>query len=158
MSLISKKIDPNYAALQTSVKEILQREDDLTEIVQLVGKDSLSEDQKCTLEMAKLIREDFLQQNGFSEYDYRCPLKKTIKMMALIVDFHDRSQRLIGSASGEARITWNEIYKHCYDEYFELTKMKFEMPEAYYPDVKVESPYFDNILKKQIAALEKLEH
>ena len=38
------------------------------EIVQLVGKDSLSEDQKVTLEAAKIIREDFLQQNGFSEY------------------------------------------------------------------------------------------
>ena len=38
------------------------------EIVQLVGKDSLSEDQKVTLECAKIIREDFLQQNGFSEY------------------------------------------------------------------------------------------
>lgn len=47
--------------LKTKFREILQDEDDLTEIVQLVGKDSLSEDQKATLEIAKVIREDFLQ-------------------------------------------------------------------------------------------------
>jgi V-type H+-transporting ATPase subunit A len=47
--------------LKTRIREILQEEDDLTEIVQLVGKDSLSEDQKAVLEVAKVIREDFLQ-------------------------------------------------------------------------------------------------
>ncbi|KAF4739212.1 V-type proton ATPase catalytic subunit A, partial [Perkinsus olseni] len=64
------KYDNEYSALQQKVKEILQTEDDLQEIVQLVGRDSLSEDQKCTLEVARIIREDFLQQNGFSDYDY----------------------------------------------------------------------------------------
>merc|ERR1719305_1404711 len=59
-------LDPEYEAVQRAMKEILQTEDSLTEIVQLVGKDSLSEDQKCTLEVAKIIREDFLQQNGYS--------------------------------------------------------------------------------------------
>lgn len=47
--------------VKKSIKEILQEEEDLTEIVQLVGKDSLSEDQKTVLEIAKIIREDFLQ-------------------------------------------------------------------------------------------------
>ena len=63
------------------MKEILQQEDDLQEIVQLVGRDSLSEDQKCTLEIAKIVREDFLQQNGFTDYDFMCPLSKTIGMI-----------------------------------------------------------------------------
>merc|ERR1719314_32764 len=60
-----EQYDPEYQMLQQKMKEILQTEDDLQEIVQLVGKDSLSEDQKCTLEVAKIVREDFLQQNGF---------------------------------------------------------------------------------------------
>ena len=68
--------DPEYGHLVQRMKEILQMEDDLQEIVQLVGRDSLSEDQKCTLEMAKIIREDFLQQNGFTDYDFMCPLAK----------------------------------------------------------------------------------
>merc|ERR1712050_41700 len=63
-----KNFDPEYGRLVQTFKEVLQKEDDLQEIVQLVGKDSLSEDQKCTLDVAKIIRDDFLQQNGFSDY------------------------------------------------------------------------------------------
>merc|ERR1719327_1936779 len=73
-----EKYDPEYSMLQQKMKEILQQEDDLQEIVQLVGKDSLSEDQKCTLEVAKIVREDFLQQNGFTDYDFMCPLAKPL--------------------------------------------------------------------------------
>lgn len=46
--------------------------------MQLVGKDSLSEDQKLTLDIAKVIKEEFLQQNAFSKYDFTCPLEKVI--------------------------------------------------------------------------------
>ena len=71
-----EKFDPEFMYCKQKIKQILQEEEDLTEIVQLVGKDSLSEDQKVTLEIARVIREDFLQQNGFSPYDYMCPLHK----------------------------------------------------------------------------------
>merc|ERR1711967_145708 len=98
--------DPEYGFLQQKMKEILQKEDDLQEIVQLVGKDSLSEDQKCTLEVARVIREDFLQQNGFSDYDFMCPLAKTIGMTKVIVDFHDTAQKLILESTGEKKVTW----------------------------------------------------
>merc|ERR1712003_322342 len=145
-----QKIDPNYQALQKSMKEILQKEDALTEIVQLVGKDSLSEDQKCTLEVARIIREDFLQQNGFSEYDYRCPIIKTIKMMGVIVDYHDRAQKAIASASGDAKVTWADIYKVTGEKsYYELSQMKFQSPEAYFSDIKDQPTYFEDCLKKQ---------
>ena len=59
------------------VSEILQNEEDLSEIVQLVGKSSLGETDKITLEIAKLIKDDFLQQNGFTPYDRVCPFYKT---------------------------------------------------------------------------------
>merc|ERR1712064_212184 len=99
-----EKYDPEYGMLQQKVKEILQKEDDLQEIVQLVGKDSLSEDQKCTLEVAKIVREDFLQQNGFVPYDFMCPLAKTIGMMRCIATFHELAQKAIQSGSGDNRI------------------------------------------------------
>merc|ERR1711898_49460 len=102
-----EKLDPEYGFLQQKMKEILQKEDDLQEIVQLVGKDSLSEDQKCTLEVAKVIREDFLQQNGFVPYDFKCPLAKTIAMMKCIVHFHDNAQKTIAESSGDTKIGWN---------------------------------------------------
>merc|ERR1711918_90298 len=101
-----EKYDPEYSMLQQKMKEILQMEDDLQEIVQLVGKDSLSEDQKCTLEVAKIVREDFLQQNGFVSYDFMCPLAKTIGMMKCIVTYHDLAQKAIASSSGDNKIVW----------------------------------------------------
>lgn len=55
---------PEFVPLRTRVKEILQEEEDLAEIVQLVGKASLAEVDKITLEVARLLKEDFLQQNG----------------------------------------------------------------------------------------------
>merc|ERR1712125_251030 len=106
-----QKYDDEYSMLQQKMKEMLQKEDDLQEIVQLVGKDSLSEDQKCTLEVARIIREDFLQQNGFSEYDFTCPLAKTIGMMKVIVSFHEMGQKAIAASSGESKVTWADIYK-----------------------------------------------
>merc|ERR1711953_688626 len=123
-----EKYDPEYGMLQQKVKEILQKEDDLQEIVQLVGKDSLSEDQKCTLEVARIIREDFLQQNGFTEYDFMCPLAKTIGMMKVIVGFHEAAQKAMAEFSGEHKIGWNAIYNSMRDVIKKITDMKFELP------------------------------
>jgi V-type H+-transporting ATPase subunit A len=83
--------DPEYGTLVASMKQILQAEDDLQEIVQLVGKDSLSEDQKCTLDISRIIREDFLQQNGYSEHDFMCPLAKTIGNHTNLMSSPDKS-------------------------------------------------------------------
>lgn len=59
---------PEFVPLRTKVKEILQEEEDLSEIVQLVGKASLAETDKITLEVAKLLKDDFLQQNRYNIY------------------------------------------------------------------------------------------
>jgi len=133
-----EKFDPEYGFLQQKFKEILQKEDDLQEIVQLVGKDSLSEDQKCTLEVAKIIREDFLQQNGFTPYDQLCPLAKTIGMMRCITSYHESAQKCMNETSGDNKITWAMIYQELKDLHTEITEMKFIMPrepESYHKEV-----------------------
>jgi len=133
--------------LQQKMKEILQKEDDLQEIVQLVGKDSLSEDQKCTLEIAKIIREDFLQQNGYSAYDFLCPLAKTIGMMKCIVGFHENAQKAMAEFSGDAKVGWNTINSSMKHILKKLTDMKFEMPrqsEEHYKKVSME--FYEEIL------------
>lgn len=135
-----EKYDAEYSFLQQKFKEILQKEDDLQEIVQLVGKDSLSEDQKCTLEVAKIIREDFLQQNGFTDYDYMCPLAKTIGMMKVIVGFHEAAQKAMAEFSGEHKVGWNSVNNHMKDMIKKITDMKFELPrqsEEHYKKVFV---------------------
>merc|ERR1712071_389625 len=123
-----EKFDPEYQFLRQKFKEILQKEDDLQEIVQLVGKDSLSEDQKCTLEVAKVIREDFLQQNGFVEYDFKCPLAKTIGMMRCIVSYHELAQKAMAETSGDNKITWNMVYADLKAIHIKVTEMKFVLP------------------------------
>merc|ERR1712051_233169 len=123
-----EKYDSEYSSLQAKMKDILQKEDDLQEIVQLVGKDSLSEDQKCTLEVAKIIREDFLQQNGFTDYDFMCPLAKTIGMMKVIVGYHETAQKAMAEFTGDQKVTWSTINAAMKDLIKKITDMKFELP------------------------------
>jgi V-type H+-transporting ATPase subunit A len=121
--------DPEFMRVKTKIREILQEEEDLTEIVQLVGKDSLSEDQKAVLEIAKIIREDFLQQNAFSTYDYNCPLYKTLGMMKAIIKFFDNSKRAINeSLKSEKKISWAVINNSIEKQLLELSQMKFKDP------------------------------
>jgi len=113
--------DPDFSHLRTQLKEILHEETELNEIVQLVGKDSLSEDQKLSLEVARIIREDFLQQNAFSEYDYMCPLEKTIGMMRAIVTYYEGARKAIVESSSETKINWNDIHFQTKPLFTELT-------------------------------------
>ena len=84
-------------------------EDNLSEIVQLVGKESLSEDQKVIMEVAKIIREDFLQQNAFTDYDFTCPLVKSIGMLRTIITFYNNCQRVIADSPQDQKVTWAQI-------------------------------------------------
>ncbi|CAM9397182.1 unnamed protein product, partial [Sphacelaria rigidula] len=101
--------DSNYSELRTRCRDILQQEDSLSEIVQLVGRDSLSEDQKVVLEIARLIREDFLQQNAFTDYDYTCPLYKSLGMLKTIITFYNCTQKAIADSPADAKITWAHV-------------------------------------------------
>ena len=66
---------------------ILQSESSLNEIVQLVGKDSLSPNDQLTLETARMIREDFLQQNSFVDIDSYSSYDRQEKLLAMILDY-----------------------------------------------------------------------
>eukprot|EP00915_Cephaloidophora_sp_WS-2016_P003075 GHVH01004161.1.p1 GENE.GHVH01004161.1~~GHVH01004161.1.p1 ORF type:complete len:608 (+),score=115.97 GHVH01004161.1:111-1934(+) len=125
-----ENFDPEYITLRQKIADTLQSESELMDIVQLVGRDSLSEDQKLILETAKIIREDFLQQNAFSDYDYRCPLAKTVGMMRVICHFQEEVLRTIQESSHkEHRIGWNTIYNTMRPTISKITAMKFEDPE-----------------------------
>ncbi|NHX34926.1 MULTISPECIES: ATP synthase subunit A [Halolamina] len=71
--------------------DILDEEGELQEIVQLVGEDALPDDQRLTLEVARYIREGWLQQNAFIEVDQYCPPEKTFKMLGAIKTFDDEA-------------------------------------------------------------------
>lgn len=120
---------PDFVALRTKVAEILQEEEDLSEIVQLVGKASLAETDKITLEVAKLLKDDFLQQNGYSPYDKYCPFYKTVGMLRNIVAFYDLARHSVESTSqSENKITWNVIREAMGNIIYQLSSMKFKDP------------------------------
>jgi V-type H+-transporting ATPase subunit A len=121
---------PEFVALRTKVKEILQEEEDLSEIVQLVGKASLAETDKITLEVAKLLKDDFLQQNGYSSYDRYCPFYKTVGMLRNIVAFYDLARHSVEStAQSDNKITWNVIRESMSQIMYQLASMKFKDPQ-----------------------------
>eukprot|EP01129_Flabellula_baltica_P014498 TRINITY_DN694_c0_g1_i1.p1 TRINITY_DN694_c0_g1~~TRINITY_DN694_c0_g1_i1.p1 ORF type:complete len:694 (-),score=173.29 TRINITY_DN694_c0_g1_i1:37-1920(-) len=121
--------DPEFTTARKKMKEILQMEEDLSEIVQLVGKDSLNESDKVTLELARIIRDDFLQQNGFSKEDYFCPFHKTIGMMKNMVLYYNLAQQILEEAPPNTKVTWNQIKEHTATEKDALSRMKFLMPD-----------------------------
>ena len=78
---------------------ILQEEASLNEIVQLVGKDSLSAGDQLTLETAKMLREDFLQQNGFLEVDWYSNYDRQDKMLGMILEYDQRCRAAIAKGA-----------------------------------------------------------
>jgi len=130
-----KALDPHYdvsdsefVALRTKCKEILQNEDELTEIVQLVGKDSLAESDKIVMEVAKLIKDDFLQQNGFTPYDRFCPFFKTVWMLRNMITFYNLAQKAVESSNEEKKITWATIKNSMGDLIYKISCLKFQDP------------------------------
>mmetsp|Transcript_23114 Transcript_23114/g.68110 ORF Transcript_23114/g.68110 Transcript_23114/m.68110 type:complete len:607 (-) Transcript_23114:376-2196(-) len=127
------EFDPEFVGMRTKMKEILQNEDDLTEIVQLVGKDSLAESDKLVLEVAKIIKDDYLAQNGFSSYDKMCPFYKTVGMMRNIITFYSLALKAIENASAEKKITMNTIKDSMGGSsgvIYKISSMKFLEPSA----------------------------
>uniref|UniRef100_A0A3Q2TUP1 V-type proton ATPase catalytic subunit A n=1 Tax=Gallus gallus TaxID=9031 RepID=A0A3Q2TUP1_CHICK len=118
-----------FVPLRTKAKEILQEEEDLAEIVQLVGKASLAETDKITLEVAKLIKDDFLQQNGYTPYDRFCPFYKTVGMLSNMIAFYDMARRAVETtAQSDNKITWSIIRENMSEILYRLTSMKFKDP------------------------------
>lgn len=118
---------PEFITYRTKVKEILQEEDDLAEIVQLVGKASLSDTDKITLEVARIIKDDFLQQNSYTPYDRFCPFYKTVGMMKNIISFYDMARQVVNrTAQSDNKVTWQIIRDSMGQIMYELSSMKFK--------------------------------
>ena len=85
----------DWSALRTEAMALLQEEANLEEIVRLVGMDALSEGDRLKLEVAKSIREDYLQQNALHENDTYTSLNKQYKMLNLILSFRHEAERAL---------------------------------------------------------------
>ena len=122
---------PDFVQVRTQCSQILQEEEDLSEIVQLVGKASLAEGDKITLEVARLIKEDFLQQNSYTPYDRFCPFYKSALMLRNMISFYNSAKHAVETtAQSENRITWAVIREALQDLLYQLSSMKFKDPST----------------------------
>ncbi|WP_091931528.1 ATP synthase subunit A [Methanolobus profundi] len=115
----AENVAPDWVPLRDHAMDLLQQESELQEIVQLVGSDALPEDQQLVLEICRMLREYFLQQNAFHPVDTYCPFDKQYKLLKAISKYSDMAQ-----ASLEAGIPMKDILS--IESKDELAKVKFE--------------------------------
>ncbi len=84
----ARQVSPDWSEAVRTVRELLQRDAELQEVVQLVGPEGLQDHERMVLETGRSIREDYLQQNAFSPIDARCSLRKQLAMLHAILHFH----------------------------------------------------------------------
>ncbi|MEF8861830.1 MAG: ATP synthase subunit A [Haloarculaceae archaeon] len=90
-----ENVDEDWAETRQWAIDTLDEEGELQEIVQLVGKDALPEDQQLTLEVARYLREAWLQQNALHDVDRYCPPEKTYAILGAIETFNDEAFRAL---------------------------------------------------------------
>jgi len=90
-----RMVAPDWTDLRRQMMALLQQEEDLQEIVQLVGVDALQDPQRVTLELGRIFRDDFLRQHAFSEVDAACPLDKQYWMLKVIFAYQSLCRDLL---------------------------------------------------------------
>jgi V/A-type H+-transporting ATPase subunit A len=115
----SENVGSDWTQLRDDAMDLLQQESELQEIVQLVGSDALPEDQQLTLEVARMVREYFLQQNAFHPVDTYCPFDKQYKLLKSITRYGE-----LATAALESGVPMNKIITIKSKD--ELAKVKFE--------------------------------
>lgn len=112
-------VAPDWVILRDNAMDLLQQEAELQEIVQLVGSDALPEDQQLVLEICRMLREYFLQQNAFHPVDTYCPFDKQYKLLKAISKYGE-----MATAALESGVPMKDILS--LESKDELAKVKFE--------------------------------
>jgi len=117
----SKNVDKEWWRCRSEAMRILQREDELKEIVKLVGPEALPDSQRLILEVARMLRVGFLQQNALDPIDtYSTPLKQ-FKMLKIIIDFYEGAKKIIEKGVPIFRVLQLPVVA-------EIMRMKSEIP------------------------------
>lgn len=139
-----ENISSDFSKLRKISMVLLQKEAELQEIVQLVGPDALPEKEQAILLVTRLLREDYLQQNAYSDVDAKSSVKKQYLMLKTIMKFHERTINAIDLGVQLKRI--NEVgTKNRIGRMKEITEDKLEEFDRLMADIDHE---FDGLLKK----------
>ena len=117
----NKNISPKFLVNRKEITTLLAEENKLMEIVKLIGSDVLPDDQKLVIEIAKVIRVGFLQQNAFHKDDTYVPLEKQMKMMDVILYLNKKSREYLVSGKSLNMLLGTGIFE-------KITRMKYDVP------------------------------
>ena len=102
---LDSNIDKDWTANRYRAMATLQEEAELDEIVKMVGKDSLGADDQLTLEIAKMIREDFLQQNSFTEIDWYSSFDRQFRLLDMILQYDTLCRNAVSRGASVAALS-----------------------------------------------------
>lgn len=136
----NKNISPKFLLNRQEIKILLAEENKLMEIVKLIGSDVLPDDQKLVIEISKVIRVGFLQQNAFHVDDTYVPLAKQMKMMDIILYLNKKSKEYVLTGKSLNMLLGTGIFE-------KVTKMKYDVSNDNYEQL---DDYF-NMIDKAIA-------
>lgn len=117
----NRNVDPRFLRSRQEIMSLLAEETKLMEIVKLIGSDVLPEDQKLIIEICKVIRVGYLQQNAFHKEDTYVPLAKQLRMMDTILYLYHRCKEALSDGALLRSILSSGIFET-------VTKMKYDVP------------------------------
>ena len=139
-------VSPKFVADRNQLMAILNQESSLMEIVKLIGSDVLPDDQKLTLEIARVIRLGFLQQNAFHAEDTCVPMEKQFKMMETILYLYEKCRALINRGMPVSILKeGNNIFEKIISIKYDVANNQLEKFDQYKQDIDT---FYDDIMKR----------
>ena len=120
-------VAPNFVDYRNQLMALLNQESSLMEIVKLIGNDVLPDDQKLTLEIARVIRLGFLQQNAFHKEDTCVPMVKQYKMMEIILYLYDKAKALVTMGMPMSILKESNIFDRIISIKYDVPNDRMEM-------------------------------
>ena len=140
-----KNVSPNFVSCRNQIMAILNQESSLMEIVKLIGSDVLPDDQKLTLEIARVIRLGFLQQNAFHPDDTCVPMEKQQKMMETILYLYEKSRALINRGMPVSVLKEDNIFERVIAIKYDVPN---DHPEKFDEYRQAIDDFYDHVLQK----------
>ncbi len=137
-------ISPVFMAYRDEICSLLLEENSLMEIVKLIGSDVLPDDQKLIIEIARVIRVGFLQQNAFHKEDTFVPLEKQFRMMEIIIYLYHRSKDIVARQIPISKIVATGLFDKLIQIKYDIPNDRLEMFDDYKKEIDAE---LDKILK-----------
>ncbi|MCK4551834.1 MAG: V-type ATP synthase subunit A, partial [Tenericutes bacterium] len=128
----NKNIGVNFLQDRQKFIALLAEENKLMEIVKLIGKDILPDDQKLVLEISKVIRVGYLQQNAFHQHDTFVPLKKQLKMMEIILYLYRAAKHILEQGKAFSLLADTNLFDKVIKIKYDVPNDKLEMFDDYY--------------------------